>query len=153
MVRALIAGGSAGLNLPSEFPTPDDQDGFLPIQLHGMEADPDRREWIARLMVRRDDKAIVGHCGFHGPPDVIGRAEIGYTVFTAYRGQGLAKEAARALVVWAFDYDQEKVYATVAPSNVASLAVVRRLGFTQVGTQVDEVDGLELVFLIEPTWR
>ncbi|HKW71892.1 MAG TPA: GNAT family N-acetyltransferase [Candidatus Dormibacteraeota bacterium] len=153
VVRALIAGGFAGLNLPSEFPTPGDQEGFLPIQLRRMEADPERREWMARLIVRRDDKAIVGHCGFHGPPDVIGRAEIGYTVFTAYRGLGLAKEAARALVAWAFDHGQEKVYATVAPSNAPSLAVVRRLGFTQVGTQVDEVDGLELVFVIEPPLR
>jgi ribosomal-protein-alanine N-acetyltransferase len=150
VIRGLIAGERPpDLNLPDEFPTAEERDGFLAIQLRRMEADPHRREWMARLMVRREDATIVGHCGFHGPPDVIGRAEIGYTVFTAYRGQGFATEAARALVAWAFGQDEEKVYATVSPANAPSLSVVKRLGFTQVGTQIDEVDGLELVFAIE----
>ena len=105
---------TAGLNLQDEFPTREDRDGFLAIQLRRMEADPDRRDWMARLMIRRADKEIVGHCGFHGPPNMIGRTEIGYTVFTKHRG-----------------------------------AVVKSLGFQQVGTQIDEVDGLELVYVIE----
>ena len=141
------------LNLPPDFPTQDEQDGFLTVQLRRMEADPHRREWMARLIVRRADGEVVGHCGFHGPPDVIGRAEIGYTVFTPFRGSGFAKEAALALVGWAFEQDESKVYATVSPSNAASLAVVRSLGFRQVGTQIDEVDGLELVFVIEKLLR
>lgn len=153
LIRRLLANDRpADTGLPEEFPNRGELEGFLPVQLHRMEADPDRREWMARLMVRRrlgqQDVEIVGHCGFHGPPDVIGRAEIGYTVFTPYRGQGFAKEAAKALVDFAFAHNQSKVYATVAPSNAPSLAVVRSLGFTQVGTQIDEVDGLELVFVI-----
>jgi [ribosomal protein S5]-alanine N-acetyltransferase len=36
--------------------------------------------------------------------------------------------------------------ASVSPRNPASLALVRSLGFRQVGKQIDEVDGLELVF-------
>jgi L-amino acid N-acyltransferase YncA len=38
------------------------------------------------------------------------------------------------------------VRASVSPGNVASLALVRSLGFRQVGEQWDEIDGLELVF-------
>jgi hypothetical protein len=38
-----------------------------------------------------------------------------------------------------------------ADFNAPSLGVVRSLGFRQVGTQADEVDGLELVFVIEPS--
>jgi RimJ/RimL family protein N-acetyltransferase len=152
-IRALIAGRrdeaerTLKLSLPAEFPNAGDLDGFLPIQLKRMEAEPDRREWMARLMVS-DCEGAVGHCGFHGPPDRIGRAEIGYTVFSQFRGLGYAKEAAQGLVDWAFEQGEREVYATVSPGNAASLAVVRRLGFTQVGTQVDEVDGLELVFVI-----
>lgn len=151
-IRSLIAGDRAqarqiiGHEIPDEFPNRDDLAGFLPVQLHRMEAAPDRREWMARLMVTNDDHQLIGHCGFHGPPDVIGRTEIGYTVFTQFRGHGYAKEAAGALVRWAFDQGEREVYATVAPDNAPSLAVVRSLGFIQVGTQVDEVDGLELVF-------
>ena len=150
VIRVLIANARpARMNLPAEFPSKDEQDGFLTVQLRRMEADPARREWMARLMVRRADKQTVGHCGFHGPPDVIGRAEIGYTVFTSYRGQGFAREAAQGLIEWAFDQNESKVYSTVAPTNAPSLAVVRGLGFKQVGTQIDEFDGLELVFVIE----
>jgi ribosomal-protein-alanine N-acetyltransferase len=153
-IRALIAGDRAaaqrtiGLALPDEFPTEGDLEGFLPVQLFRMEQAPNRREWMARLIVVDQGNRLAGHCGFHGPPDVIGRAEIGYTVFTEFRGRGFAKEAARALVRWAFDHGEREVFATVSPDNVPSLAVVRALGFTQVGTQEDEVDGLELVFAV-----
>jgi RimJ/RimL family protein N-acetyltransferase len=109
----------------------------------------ERPEWLTRAIRLRDTGETVGHCGFHGPPDVIGRAEIGCTVFPEFRGQGYAKEVARALATFAFDQGVEEVYATVSPDNAPSLAVVRALGFVQVGTQEDEVDGLELVFTLQ----
>src|SRR5438477_9235170 len=115
-ITQLINGDRAGAEntiggiLPNEFPTVGDLTGFLPIQLHRMQESPHRRDWMARLMVSNDG-AIVGHCGFHGPPDVVGRAEIGYTVFTPYRGRGFAKEAARALVEWAFAQGEHEVFA------------------------------------------
>jgi RimJ/RimL family protein N-acetyltransferase len=155
-IEAIIAGdrGHAeqllGMNLPSEFPAPGDVDGFLTIQLGRMQANPERRHWLGRFMRARDTGEAIGHCGFHGPPEIIGRAEVGYSVFTQFRGQGYAKEAAGALVRWAFEQGEREVYASVSPANAPSLAVVRSLGFRQVGTQVDEVDGLELVFVVEP---
>ncbi len=152
-ISQLIDGDRAGAEaivgavLPQEFPTAGDLAGFLPIQLHRMQESPDRRDWMARLIISKKHE-IIGHCGFHGPPELIGRAEIGYTVFTPYRGQGFAKEAARALVDWAFAQEVPELYASVAPDNQPSLGVVRSLGFTLVGTQNDEVDGLELVFAL-----
>jgi ribosomal-protein-alanine N-acetyltransferase len=153
-IRHLLQGHRAkaetviGRTLPADFPSADELGGFLAIQLHRMQASPDRRDWMARLIVRSSDQELVGHCGFHGPPEVIGRAEIGYTVFPAFRGQGFAKEAAKALTDWAFEQGQQEVFASISPSNLPSLAIVRSLGFTQVGTQEDEVDGLELVFAL-----
>ena len=152
-IRALIEGRREAADsilrtrLPNDFPSRDEVDGFLSMQLERMEAAPERRAWMARLMKSRDGKAI-GHCGFHGPPEIIGRAEIGYTVFEPFRRQGYAREAAGALVRWAFVHGEKEVYASVSPGNSASLAVVRSLGFRQVGTQEDELDGLELVFAI-----
>ena len=152
-IRQLIAIDSPaaertlGLRLPHEFPNVDELTGFLPIQLRRMEAEPDKRQWMARVMAGRGSRAV-GHCGFHGPPETIGRAEIGYTVFSEFRGRGYAKEAARGLVSFAFEQGEREVYATVSPDNAPSLAVVKGLGFMQVGTQEDEVDGLELVFVI-----
>lgn len=158
-IRALLDGDREhteeliGMPLPEEFPTQDELDGFLTVQLHRMERATARRAWMARLMKRTHDNALIGHCGFHGPPEMVGRAEIGYSVFTVHRGQGYAKEAAGALVRWAFRRGEKQVYASVSPDNQASLAVVKALGFTQVGTQEDEVDGLELVFVVEPPAR
>jgi RimJ/RimL family protein N-acetyltransferase len=143
--QAQVAGGMA---FPAEFPTLDELSGFLPIQLHRMEAEPAQRGWMARfIVVREPERRLAGHCGFHGPPATIGRAEIGYTVFTDFRGRGYAKEAAAALKEWAFGQGEHDVFASVAPANAASLAVVRGLGFEQVGEQIDDVDGLELVFV------
>jgi ribosomal-protein-alanine N-acetyltransferase len=97
-------------------------------------------------MVRLSDGAVVGCCGFHGPPGAVGRAEIGYPVFPAYRGRGLGTEEAAALVAWAWERGEMTVFASVGPSNPPSLAVVRRVGFVQTGVQMDEIDGEELVF-------
>jgi RimJ/RimL family protein N-acetyltransferase len=152
-IEKLLSGDRAGAEsmlgviLPDEFPAPGERNGFLPLQLERMRVSPERRDWMARLMVSRGDGAAIGHCGFHGPPEVIGRAEIGYTVFTPFRGQDYAKESAGALVEWAFTQGEDEVYASIAPDNAASLAIVRSLGFTQTATQIDEVDGLELVFV------
>ena len=44
------------------------------------------------------------------------------------------------------DREPRVCVASVSPRNAASLALVRSLGFRQVGEQIDEVDGLELVF-------
>jgi ribosomal-protein-alanine N-acetyltransferase len=157
-IRRLIAGDRTGaehvfgLSLPAEFPDQGELEGFLRVQLERMERQPSRRDWLARMMVGSAGEAV-GHCGFHGPPETVGRAEIGYTVFTAFRGQGFAKEAARALVDWAFRQGEPEVYASVSPGNAPSLAVVKAVGFIQVATQMDEVDGLELVFRIRASDR
>ena len=39
--------------------------------------------------------------------------------------------------------------ASVAPGNVASLAVIGRFGFRQIGVQIDDIDGEELVFELD----
>jgi ribosomal-protein-alanine N-acetyltransferase len=153
-IRHLIAGGRdaaekvTGLRLPAEFPTEDERTGVLSVQLKRMEASPDRLDWTMRLMVTTSGREVIGHCGFHGPPEDVGRAEIGYTVFEPYRRRGYAKEAARALVDWALAQGEREVYASVSPNNVPSLAVIRSLSFEQVGVQEDEIDGTELVFAI-----
>src|SRR5438128_11994890 len=118
------------------------------IPLSRSDSASDRRDWIARLTLTHTSQ-LIRHCGLHGSPELIGRAEIGYTMFTQYRGMGYAKEAAKALVQWAFAQGEKEVYASVSPENAPSLAVVKSLGFKQVGTQDDEVDGLELVFVVQ----
>ncbi|MGO8874988.1 MAG: GNAT family N-acetyltransferase [Acidimicrobiales bacterium] len=134
-----------GTSLPDGFFAPTD-DFFLEIQLARMRSRPSERAWCARVMVRQEDGTVIGHCGFHGPPADVGRAEIGYMVLPPHRSQGYATEAAQALVDWARTQGERVVFASISPDNVASLAVVGKLGFRQTGVQIDEIDGEEAVY-------
>jgi RimJ/RimL family protein N-acetyltransferase len=72
--------------------------------------------------------------GFHGVPDEDGRAEIGYDLAEAARGNGYATEALRALSEWALARDDVRIlFATVDRDNTASQAVVTRAGWAKVG--------------------
>jgi ribosomal-protein-alanine N-acetyltransferase len=108
-------------------------------------ADPAAKAWVVRAVVV-EPEGVVGHAGFHGPPDADGPVEVHYTVLPHLRGRGYAKAALRALVAEATAAPSVRfVRASVRPGNAASLAVVRGAGFVQVGQHVDETDGLELV--------
>ena len=69
-----------------------------------------------------------------------------------HRRRGYAIEAARALMDWAAqEHDVASFFVSIAPDNVASLALAAKLSFAQVGEQIDEEDGLEYVFqLVRP---
>jgi [ribosomal protein S5]-alanine N-acetyltransferase len=116
-------------------------------RLEQLAADPSEQPWLVRAVVARAPRHVVGNVGFHGAPDEEGRVEIGYGIVASRRRRGYAREAITGLADWAFATGEARVcVASVSPRNAASLALVRSLGFRQVGDQIDEVDGLELVF-------
>ncbi len=137
----------AGLTLPSDWP--DEHDSrFLRRRLDQMRGDPSSQQWLVRAMaLRTQQRPMVGHIGFHGSPEAVGRAEMGYTVLPNCRRRGYATEAARALMDWAAgEHRVHRFFVSIAPDNGSSLAMAARLGFRQVGKQIDEEDGLEYVF-------
>jgi len=157
-MRALVARDlrtaerEVGAHVPAWLP--DQLDDFLQYRLAQLEVDPSIREWLGRAMLLTDasgKRRVVGTIGFHGPPDAQGRAEIGYSVDPVYRRQGLAREAVRALFDWAGEtHGTHRFIASISPTNEPSLRLAAGFGFVQVGTQVDDIDGLELVF--ETRW-
>jgi RimJ/RimL family protein N-acetyltransferase len=132
---------------------PDQLDNFLQFRIADLSGDPAAQPWLGRAIVLTDadgTRQIVGSAGFHAPPDADGRVEIGYRVEPAYRRNGVATEVVRALFDWsAREHGVTRFRAAVAPDNVASLAIVERLGFRQVGDQIDDIDGKELVFELD----
>jgi ribosomal-protein-alanine N-acetyltransferase len=117
------------------------------LRLAQLAADPSEEPWLVRAMVLRAPRCLVGSVGFHQPPDGRGRVEIGYDVVAAERRNGYAREGVRGLTAWAFATGRaHRCVASIRPENGPSLALVRSLGFRLVGQQIDEVDGLELVF-------
>jgi RimJ/RimL family protein N-acetyltransferase len=113
-------------------------------------------EWLAQLRasppgpwthgfaaVERMSGAVVGGCGFKGPPDVDGMVEIAYGLDAAFRGRGYAREAARALIDYALGPGGARcVRAHTRRDNAASARVLEACGFTYVGEVVDPEDGL-----------
>jgi RimJ/RimL family protein N-acetyltransferase len=111
-----------------------------------MEADPSTRPWLLRLIVVRQTGEMIGYVNFHGPPAAEGWVEIGYQIDPRFRRRGYAFEAAGAMFLWAADRGVSCFRASVSPDNEASLAMVRKMGFSRIGEQWDDIDGLEYVF-------
>jgi RimJ/RimL family protein N-acetyltransferase len=116
------------------------------IRLEQVASDPRALDWIARAAVDLETAAVVGHVGFHGPPDTRGMVEVAYSVDPAHRRRGYARAMLAQALRWAADDPAVLVVrASVGPDNAASLATLRPFGFEQVGEQWDEEDGPELV--------
>ncbi|GAB2814943.1 hypothetical protein GCM10027073_53510 [Streptomyces chlorus] len=69
----------AGVSLTEHFVT-DRARWLWQFRLDQMAADPDHARWMVRQAVVDDKGLVVGHGGFHGPPDEVGMVEIGYAV-------------------------------------------------------------------------
>jgi RimJ/RimL family protein N-acetyltransferase len=126
--------------------TSDDCTWLWRIRLAQAEQDPGSLEWVARAAVVGPDDVVVGHAGFHGPPDATGMVEAGYSVDPAFRRRGHARAMVRALLAWAATAEGvTRVRASISPDNEASLATIRGFGFEAVGEQWDDEDGLEII--------
>jgi ribosomal-protein-alanine N-acetyltransferase len=140
------ASGLAGVSLTEYFVT-DRARWLWRYRLDQMAADPGRAGWMVRQALVGDKGLVVGHAGFHGPPDEVGMVEIGYSVAPGFRRQGYARSALIELLRRAAaETAVTTVRATISPDNVASLATISGFGFIEVGEQWDEEDGLGLVF-------
>ena len=132
----------------------DELENFLKFRLAQMSVDPTIHTWLGRAMVLTEEdgsRRVVGSIGFHGPPDKKNRLEVGYSVDPPYRRRGYASESVRALFDWAHSaHGIETFVASISPDNEPSLRLAKAFGFQQVGEQMDEIDGLELVF--ETRW-
>jgi GNAT superfamily N-acetyltransferase len=136
-----------GADLPAGIA--EDLRNFLNFRIPDLIADPSIQPWLGRGMILSHSdgrREWIGSLGFHNAPDETGRVEIGYRVEPAFRRRGIATECVRALLAWAETQGVHRFRASVAPGNVASLAIIRSFGFHQVGVQIDEIDGEELVF-------
>lgn len=120
-------------------------------RLNQSQADRRVLDWMAQVVVV--DAQVIGHAGFHGPPDEAGMVEVAYSVVPDFRGRGYAKAMLAGLLDRArMEPSVSTVRATIRPDNAASLATIRPFGFLPVGEQWDDIDGLELVFERAATW-
>lgn len=146
-VAALAAGGSLSeLGHSDPYQAMATAEHMLALRAAQLEKSPGDAPWLVRVIVECATGAVVGYVNFHAPPDSEGMVEIGYQVVPQAQRRGYATEAANAMWAWAAERGAQTLRASIRPDNEPSLALVRRAGFAHVGEEVDEIDGVELVY-------
>ena len=135
-----------GASLPEGWPDAEARRRLV-MRMEQMRTSPPSAEWLLRGVIKRVDNSLAGYINFHGLPDEIGRAELGYTIFEEHRRQGYASEAARSMMGWAQQRHGVNTFlVSISPRNEPSLRMAASLGFRRTGSRIDEVDGEEWVF-------
>jgi RimJ/RimL family protein N-acetyltransferase len=130
---------------------------LMEMRLTKMREDPVLEPWLLRAVGLRETKKMIGFIGFHTLPGAEylkpyapGSVEFGYTIFSDYRGQGYASEAAKVLMDWATrEHGVTRFIVSISPINQPSLRIAQKFGFQKVGSFTDPEDGVEDVFLLE----
>jgi RimJ/RimL family protein N-acetyltransferase len=101
--------------------------------LAGVVAKIERGEPAVGAVVVKADGRLAGWAGLSVPhflPEVLPAVEVGWRLGEGFRGQGYATEAGRAWVEHGFERcGLDEIVSIYEPENVASGAVMRRLGF------------------------
>ncbi len=115
-------------HIPPEWPLPDLRT-YLPVYARRLADAPSLLGWGVWLIVHAHHQTLVGDAGFKGQPDSTGMIEIGYSTLPQYRRRGLAFEAVRALVAWAFRQPGvARITADCLPDNQPSIRILEKLG-------------------------
>lgn len=119
------------------------------IEFYDLEAftkEDEARSWIhkhrgrfengegIRWAIRHKEKGLLlGTCGFNALADRQHSGEIGYEISPDYWGDGIATEAVRAIIEWAFTTGLKlplrRIVARTMLNNEASAGLLKKLGF------------------------
>jgi [ribosomal protein S5]-alanine N-acetyltransferase len=117
-------------------------------------ADPTFALWSIRAIALKNSGQIVGNMNCHHKPMpfvLAGKTylavEMGYTIFSQWQRQGIAYEAINGFISWAKSENLQSIILSIQPSNTASIALAGKLGAFQIGSQIDERDGREDIYL------
>ena len=133
--------------VPDNWP-PESAADALPLFLGWLEAAPDQIGWFGWYALGEilRQRVLIGGGGFLGPPQSQ-TIQVGYSVLTEYQGQGYATEMVGELIRWAFSHeDVTRVIAETEWANPASVRVLKKLGFEEMGGGI-ESEGMRFELL------
>jgi RimJ/RimL family protein N-acetyltransferase len=133
-----------------------DEAWVFDLRLKQWKGDPSYAPWSIRAIALKETVEIIGNINCHEKPMAIEHGgetglavEMGYTIFPSWRGQGFAFEAIAALSAFARGHGVRWVRLSISPDNAASLALALKLNAIKIGSQIDERNGPEDVYLFE----
>jgi len=101
---------------------------------------PEPRSMHRWILVRKEDGAKLGTCGFHCWNKETGECDVGYDLYPDYWGKGYMSEALAAILQFAKnEMKVSKVNACIYSENKPSLKLAEKLGFSFVGQMKNEV--------------
>ncbi len=127
------------------FRSPDALDYLIDFDQPPREEDMDEivgwaeRIFVAKTGIRwaitlKPSDQMIGSCGFHVYDTRNQKLEIGYELHSAYWRRGIMTEAVAAVLRFCFErLEAHRVEADVTEGNVASAALLKKLGFTLEG--------------------
>ena len=87
-------------------------------------------EWFQFAVSRRGESELIGDCALRADADDPRQAELGFSFARASRGAGLASDAVRTLLGYAFTkLDLHRVYAVTDERNVPAQRLLERTDF------------------------
>ncbi len=114
----------------------------FPFWIDRLREDPSLVGWAGWMFILKNENALVGDGGFKGKPDSDGAVEIGYAIVPDYRRRGVATEAARGLIDWAFSHTEvRRVRVETLEDSPASMAVPKKLGMRLTCEAFETEDG------------
>lgn len=128
--------------IPAEWP-PEEVRGVLGFFADQMDAGVTGDGWGIYYWVTLGGadapRTLVGSGGFMSKPVEGGAVEIGYGTLTEFQGRGYATEAVSALTQWALAQPGvSQVIAEALPENPASVRVLEKSGFHDIGPGEEE---------------
>ena len=118
---------------PPTWPPPLNDANSMRWTIEFLETHADGVGWGPWYFVARG-AALVGVGGFTGLPRADGTVEVGYSILESHQRAGLATEAVRALVDWAFGHAAvSRVVGQTLPELASSIRVLEKCGFRFVG--------------------
>ncbi len=136
-----------GASLASMWPGRELIERAFCASIDAIRANPEARLWGDRIALSRGpERTVIGSVIFHGHP-IDGLVEVGYGVDVAFQRSGYATEATLACVNWALEQPGVTlVRATTPPWHTASMRVLIKCGFADVGPIEHETLGEVLAF-------
>lgn len=112
--------------------SPDETRAFLQRVHEASQCEP-RTDYDLAIVLRAEHR-LVGGCGVYARRLHYREYELGYCIAREAWGRGIAVEAVRALLGFAFgQLGAHRVYASIEPRNAASIRVAEKLGFRREG--------------------